>query len=258
VVADAVRAFWCRTPSRPNFGDALTPWMIRRLTGVYPRFARPDDPVPKYLVAGSIIAYADHNCTVWGSGIMYRRDVISPHARFLAVRGLLTRERAIECGASCPDVLGDPALLLPRLYRPAPADRQGIGLVPHFSDAQRVLGSWRPGGDFRLIDVQSGVETFIDQITSCELVVSSSLHGLIASHAYGIPALWVKFRDLPSGDDSKFADYFASIGHGQVRPVRVNHDRLRAGDLARAAVPPDIQLDLEPLWESCPFRGGAT
>ncbi|HKQ79959.1 MAG TPA: polysaccharide pyruvyl transferase family protein [Blastocatellia bacterium] len=248
-------AFWCRVPSRPNFGDALTPWIIRRLTGQYPLFTRPENPRHKYLVAGSVISYAGAGCTVWGAGIIRRDDPVSPRARLLAVRGPLTRARALECGASCPEIYGDPALLLPRLYSPRVSGRRGVGLIAHFSDQPRLQAYGRFLEGLRLIDIQGPIESVIDQIASCEFVASSSLHGIIASHAYGVPAVWIKFRDLPGGDDSKFHDYFHSIGQEEARPVRAEYGGIDVGELEHRAMQPSMRLDLEPLWRACPFRG---
>lgn len=138
----APRAFWCRIPSRPNFGDALTPWLINRLAGCYPRFVMPDDPQPKFLVCGSIVGLAGRGCTVWGAGLMWRDEAISPASSFLAVRGPRTRARALACGADCPAVFGDPALLLPRLHVPPSVPRTGLGFVPHFSDRPRLDEGW--------------------------------------------------------------------------------------------------------------------
>jgi pyruvyltransferase len=254
-VPKRVHAFWCRIPSRPNFGDALTPWLIRRLTGHHPTFVRPEDPRHKYFVTGSIMSYAGAHCSVWGCGIMNRLDYISPAAKLLAVRGPLTRARAIKCGAQCPEVYGDPALLLPRFYRRPPDERRVAGVMPHFSDMPRLAAAWRPSKELRLIDPQNPVEKVIDQIASCELVVSSSLHGIIASHAYGVPAVWVKFRDLQGGDDSKFYDYFYSIGQESMTPLRLEYDKIDPTELIIHASPPPTGFDLEPLWRACPFRG---
>src|SRR6266545_3681662 len=82
-----VAAFWCRIPRRPNFGDALTPWFLRRLSGHYPAYVPADDPREKYFVTGSIMEYSCASCTVWGAGIMALHDPISAAAKFLAVRG---------------------------------------------------------------------------------------------------------------------------------------------------------------------------
>jgi hypothetical protein len=249
---DRVLAFWCRIPSRANFGDALTPWLTKQITGRYPRFVRHDDPRPKHLVTGSIIAYATRGTIVWGAGLHRRTDDISPHARLVAVRGPLTRARAIASGADCPEVLGDPALLLPRFRPAAPGPRRSIGVAPHFADMPRLAASWRPRSDVKLIDLQAPVEEVIDAITSCECILSSSLHAIIASHAYGIPAGWVKFRDLPSGDDSKFHDHHQAVGMDPPPPMCVGYDRLDVDALARRAALP-ARLDAEPLWRVCPL-----
>jgi hypothetical protein len=248
------RAFWCRIPSRPNFGDALTPWLIRRLDGRYPRFAMPDDPQPKYFVCGSIVAFSGPACTVWGSGIMNRDDAVSPAARFLAVRGPRTRARALAGGADCPMVYGDPALLLPRLHAPPAAPRRGPGLVAHYADRPGLDESWVTSQGLRLIDIQQSIEAVIDQVAGCEWVMSSSLHGLIVAHAYGVPALWVRLRDLPSGDGSKFADHYEGLGAAVPTPQSLRtHESLDLRALERMAWCPS-QVDTEALWRRCPFR----
>jgi pyruvyltransferase len=248
-----IGAFWCRIPSLPNFGDALTPWLIHRLSGTYPSFVLPGEPRRKYFVAGSIIEYTRALCTVWGSGIMGRHDRVSPAAEFLAVRGPLTRERALQCGASCPEVYGDPALLLPRLYSPTRKHRKGMGLIAHFSDKPHLLPSLREE-NLKIIDIQEPIESVIEQINSCEFVASSSLHGIIASHAYGIPAVWVQFRPLRGGDGVKFDDYFLSIGEDPPTPVPLAYDRVNLAQLEPHAVVPPLRLDLQLLLDTCPFR----
>lgn len=250
---EPVYAFWCRHPSRPNFGDALTPWLIRKIAFVYPTFARPEEPVCKFLVTGSIVSYATASCIVWGAGVLSAHDAVSPRARFLAVRGPLTRRRALACGADCAEVYGDPALLLPRFYSPAPGARRGVGVVPHFSDRPRVAAKWRDSPELELIDIQGPVESVVDRLAGCELVVSSSLHGLIAAHAYGVPAVWVKYRDLPCGDDSKFYDYFLSIDRDP-SPVKLKEDEHDPDRLAAHAVAPPREFSLQRLWDACPFR----
>lgn len=184
---------------------------------------------------------------------MNRGDYICPAATLLAVRGPLTRARAIECGAKCPEIYGDPALLLPRLYSPAHRERRGIGVAAHFSDMPRLLAAGPLPEGLHLIDMQNPIEEVIEQITASEFVASSSLHGLIASHAYGIPAAWIKFRPLPSGDDSKFHDYFLSLGRQPPEPLHLNYRLLGAEALVYKASLPPGEIDLDPLWRACPF-----
>lgn len=250
-------AFWCRVPSRPNFGDALTPWLIQRLSGRAPRFVPHDHLSSKYIVTGSIAAFAGRQCTVWGAGLMFRDDPICAEADWLAVRGPLTHARARACGAACPPVWGDPGLLLPRLHVPPTKPRRGVGFVPHFSDRPRIPQGWAEARALHLIDIQQGIETVIDEIATCEWVMSSSLHGLIVAHAYGVPAVWVRLRDLPSGDGVKFADHYASVGVDVPAPQPLSiHDTLDRRALERAAWAP-ARLDTEALWLCCPFRDDA-
>jgi pyruvyltransferase len=251
----AILAYWCRTPSRPNFGDALTPWLIKRLTGRHPRFAWPADPRSKIFVTGSTLSLAGAHCTVWGAGIMNADDPVRPETRLLAVRGPLSRHRALACGAECPEIYGDPALLLPQLLSPPPAAPDGPALVAHYSDFARLKGRTPPG--LRLIDVQGKIEDVVAQIGRSSWVMSSSLHGLIVSHAYGVPAAWVEFRPLPSGDGSKFRDYLASVDQDPAGPVRLSDDCAGFAAVERKARRPR-EIDVGGLWRTCPFLDRAT
>ena len=50
--------------------------------------------------------------------------------------------------------------------------------------------------------------TFIDSITNSELVISSSLHGIILAEAYGVPAIMLNHnRDM-----FKYRDWYYSTG----------------------------------------------
>ena len=250
-------AFWCRVPSRPNFGDALTPWLIERLGGHAPRFVPHDHPGPRLMVTGSIAGLAGPGATVWGAGLMWRNEPLSPLARWLAVRGPLTRAQVLASGGDCPAVWGDPALLLPRLHRPPAGPRRGIGFAPHFSDRARLPEGWTDAQGLRLVDLQSGIEPVIDAITACEWLLSTSLHGLIVAHAYGVPAVWVQLRELPSGDGVKFADHFSALDVEAPAPLPIRLDSL--GDravLERAAWAP-THVDTDALWRSRPFTGMA-
>jgi pyruvyltransferase len=251
-----IRGWWCRIPSRANFGDALTPWLIRQLTGQSPIFAPLSDPRPRYLVCGSVAAMADARCTVWGTGIMAADDLIDPAATFLAVRGPLTRARAMACGADCPEVVGDPGLLLATLRSAAGVMRSGVGIAPHFSDRPHLGDRWSGSAEVRIIDLQEPVEVVADAIAGCELVVTSSLHAMIACHSYGVPVVWGQFRPLPSGDGSKFADHLLAVGLEVRPPVPLRYDFVDLDRLAGSITGP-ARLDLAGLWRSCPFVAAA-
>lgn len=205
------------------------------------------------LVTGSILAQAAPAATVWGAGIISKADLIAPGIEIRAVRGPLSRARALACGANCPPIIGDPALLLPRLYSPRRSGSLSIGLALHFADAPWAAPLVRKCPDLELIDIQGGVEHVIDALAACSAVASSSLHAIIASHAYGVPALWLRLGPLPSGDGTKFADYFASVGL-EPDPLECAPDRIDADEIAARASLPVFVPDLDALWDSCPLE----
>ncbi len=247
-------AFWCRIPSRANFGDALTPWLMQKITGRYPKFRPASDPRHKFLVTGSIIQYASAPCTVWGSGIMNVHDrPTSPDITVTAVRGPLTHNNLLEAGIQVQPVYGDPALLLPYFYQPPVNKTHTVGLALHFADAPRLLATRDFDKSIKIIDMQQPIETVIDDIVSCDCIASSSLHGIIASHAFGIAASWIEFQPLPSGDGSKFRDYLSSIGHNTDQPHRLSPEQIKPETLSAQLIPPPTNFDSQALLQACPF-----
>jgi hypothetical protein len=215
----------------------------------------PHAPGRKHFVTGSVISLAGAGAVVWGTGAMYAGEVIDPRAELVAVRGPLTREAALRSGAVCPPVFGDPALLVPRFLPRSSGGAPGKpAVVPHFADKARALCGTPDG--WQTVDVQRPVEEVVDQLVRAPLVASSSLHGIILSHAYGIPAVWISYRDLPSGDGVKFHDYFLSVGVPTPPAFAVGPagSGLASSSLRDFATLPAQLPDLDLLLERCPFR----
>jgi hypothetical protein len=163
----------------------------------------------KLLAIGSIIRFATRHA-VWGSGAMRTTDVPSPQARYLAVRGPLTRDVVIRAGGDCPEVYGDPALLLPLFHNEPVQQKYEMGIVPHYRDMEALTCAKLSGLPF-VWPLAANPLTVVDRIRQCKAIVSSSLHGIIVAHAYGIPAAWLHSTRL-NGDGVKFRDYAASVG----------------------------------------------
>ncbi len=254
--------FWCETRKLTNFGDLLGPYLFRILSGLEPVHTIPTNRSlgTVYLTVGSILHWCRDNCIVWGSGIVRRSEQFPrPHAVY-ATRGPYTRRRFLELGYPCPEVYGDPGLILPRVFRPAASHpRTPLGVVAHYVDKEVARRLVQQSPDVLMIDVFDPVERVAALIASCERVVSSSLHGVIIAHAYGVPAAWVKFSDNLWGDDVKFLDYFASVGiAGAPLPARIEAP-VSCRDLAevtdRSPQPDQGVLDgvVERLLATCPF-----
>lgn len=212
--------YWCtlnRIDRRDNFGDILGKYIVekiskKRITRVlHPSMRRYKFFIKHYLTVGSILEVANKNSVVWGSGIMRRYDFIKK-AKFLAVRGPITRKRLLELGYKVPELYGDPAVLVPLFFNSKPQKKYKLGIIPHYIDYQEVHEKFKNDIELNIIDLLTcNVEEVIHKILECDSIISSSLHGVIVPHAYGIPALWVKFSDKLGGDNIKFYDYFESI-----------------------------------------------
>jgi len=196
-------------------GDNLTPWILRKL-GVQPIYTGRDSSTHKYMVSGSILSEADENCTVWGAGIGSTSEKINPKTKILSVRGPISRAWAMRSGAECPDVCGDPGMLMPLLYDPTSSGPARVGVIPHFVDQVHVFSSdLAQDQNAKMIDILDTPESVADAVVGCEFVVSSSLHGLVVSMAYGVPCVWVKFSDRICGDGIKYYDFAMSVGVNQ-------------------------------------------
>jgi len=206
-----------------NFGDALSSFVVESVSGMETEWV--DEQHSKKLVAvGSVLDKAKAGDTVWGSGVhplRYQRYlkesgvkngiknfIFSPRisvrgVNFLAVRGVITRDLLLSCGASCPAIFGDPGLLLPKFYTPSVSRRNRVGFVPHYNDSYSSLL------DLFVIDVERDWRLVVDDICSCDLIVSSSLHGLVIADAYGIPSVW--YRGNSGEGLIKYFDYYSGI-----------------------------------------------
>lgn len=211
-----IYSWWPRAPQPGNFGDILTPYLIKKITGASPFHinAKGLSAYPNNILAvGSIISAASNGVNVWGSGIMQITDKPNPRATYHAVRGPLTRNRILDNGGDCPEIYGDPALLLPRFYTPTVEKSYRYGIVPHYVDYEVVKAWYSEMPEIKVINIlNSSIEEVVDDICQCENVISSSLHGIIAAQAYGVKARWAKFSNKLVGDGSKFKDYFESVG----------------------------------------------
>ncbi len=214
-----IRALWFSSEKIPNFGDKLTPYLIEKLTGEKPFRVNEYCNKTYYMMSGSILDRSSHNAIVFGSGIIKKDENVIRPKKILAVRGPLTRKRLIQLGYNCPETYGDPALLLPLIYKPKDIIKNyKIGIIPHYIDYSYVKDQIGKNKHFLIINIFDPIEKVIDDINKCEKTISSSLHGLIVSHAYNEASLWVKFSDNLAGDDTKFHDYLYSVNIKPYKP----------------------------------------
>lgn len=250
-----------------NWGDILNPVLIQNISGKEPllvtRCMYNAKNSPIYSVIGSILdgsavnKFRRGSLIIWGTGFISNQGRLKVQPKEIcAVRGPLTRELLLKQGYKCPEVYGDPALLYPKYYKPDILKKYKLGIIPHYIDKKhKFLNNFQNNSDVLIIDIQSGIQNVVDQICNCQKIASSSLHGIIAADAYGIQSTWIKFSDNVSGNGFKFFDYFESVGRTDEGPL-VIQDNLSIDDILDDYYQYHLDLDLNELWEACPFKHG--
>ena len=170
----------------------------------------------------------------------------------LSHRGTLSLRKAKKSGCNCSGVFGDPALLVPKFYIPQVEKQYEIGIIPHYMDQYKVC---QTNVNFHYINVFDTIENVIDEINKCKYILSSSLHGLIVAHAYGIKAKWLKVTDDIGGDGFKYKDYLESV---QIKPYEpLDYDQIRLNDIKTVSnlIHGDkTETDTTYQWEICTIK----
>ena len=251
------------TLRKSNWGDDINYWFLKEI--IEGKLINYDWSIKTKLFKkpfvsgiGSILTLFDMDkAIVWGSGIISSTDrVVGIPKEVRAVRGPLTRQRLLNQGIECPEVYGDPALLLSLFYTPNVEKKYKIGIIPHYVDQNNhLLDSLRTDQNILFIDIRrySHWLDFIDQICQCEMIASSSLHGLIMSEAYGIPNIWIKLKDSNLSDDFKFHDFFLSLGKDR-EAFSVNKDVTSLELIKKGREWKKVSIDLTQLINACPFK----
>ena len=249
-----------------NWGDDLNLHLLKLITGKYIYVANKSllhrfFKIKNYSCIGSILGmFEDEKTEIWGAGFISESTTLRQTPfKIHSVRGKLTRAKLLEQGVDCPENYGDPALLVSRFYKAKPIGKYKIGIIPHYVDWG--IGYIREFAsnhkEVLLIDVAHYEKwtDICDMIVSCDLVISSSLHGLIVSDSYGIPNNWVEFSDKVVGNGFKFLDYFSSVMRPETSPLIIQNESQLELLLYKSAVPPSCaQIDFDVILDTCPFR----
>lgn len=194
-------------PRVNNFGDLLGPIIVQDYSrGLSRRVGMSSDQ--KLFTVGSVLHFASPGDVVWGSGVNGKvsseQHSMNGSLDVRALRGPLTRDRLWEMGVHVPESIpfGDPGLLIPQILGISRSESsfRGVGVVPNLHDRERYRR--HPG----FIDPLSPVRDVVTEIAGSEIIVSSSLHGLIIADALGIPS-WPLTPELEPL--FKYLDYYA-------------------------------------------------
>ena len=233
-------------------GNVIVKWMLDK------RGLSLDDYVEckKHLFtvgSGAVMSY--QNMTLWGSGVA--RELPESFRRFLqrswfrkldirAVRGPLSRDYLIKLGHKCPEVYGDPAILMPLIYSGVRSEKKyDVTIIPQMMTEKGIRVKYP---DAHIISMNTNdYKGVIDQILQSKLIISSSLHGIILADAYGVPSVW--YRGLRKDIDFKYLDYYASTGRKpEYIPVSVE-EAMKSEPLPL----PDLKPLQDGLLETFPY-----
>lgn len=200
-----------------NLGDLLAPvvtgWMLGRLgLSLSLEAANPCH----LMTIGSVLGLGIFDAVIWGSGVNsfghVGRIALQKKYRRLdirAVRGPITAQVLRENGYTCPQIYGDPAILLPLIYPGRrPEKKKQYVVIDHYMKRKMT-------GDDRLSIRTGDYRTFLDKILEAEVVYSSSLHGIILAESYGVPAVFL--RQGMEEELLKYYDWYFATGRYEVR-----------------------------------------
>lgn len=196
-----------------NLGDYLSLIVVKNYVPVNSNENNTNRKKKTLYAIGSILGFRIQNAIVWGSGIVkndyqYKKRIKWSNLDIRAVRGPKTREVLRKMGKSCPEIYGDPAILMPLIFYPNNINKKyDVSLVLHHTVNDFSIPNRK---QINLINIiTKDYESFVTQILESKLIISSSLHGIILAESYGVPAVLL----LHEGQTTfKYEDWYYSTG----------------------------------------------
>jgi len=227
-----------------NFGDLLGPEIVYRIASrQFPAYDL-ESARGRLLAVGSILSLARSGDTVWGIGVNGKsldKTYALSEISFRAVRGPLTQAFVRRHGGQCPEIYGDPGLLVPQLWTEeelaGPAHE--VTIVPNLNDLRLY-----DLDDKRVLLPTTPLRECLSRIRNSRFVTGSSLHGIVVAEAFGIPA-----RLITSGAEPgfKYNDYYLGSGRSGFKSARHVQEAIEMGG------EPAIDWDPSPLMSAFPF-----
>ena len=159
-----------------------------------------------------------HKMLIVGAGYILppsANDNLGREIEVLALRGKLTKSRMEKLLKiklnDC--VLGDPALLISKMYPKNLSKKFKVGIIPHYADKALLDETkiYLNKDSYKIIDIQQKPSNLVSEICECECILSSSLHGLIFADSYNIPNRQIIISDNIIGGNYKFEDYYSAF-----------------------------------------------
>lgn len=231
-----------------NFGDYLSLKLVERIVGHSVKTIINQDE-KKLLAVGSILSKASDGDVVWGSGISGKhpdkKDYIFTNLDIRAVRGPLTRQFIMKnFNISCPEIYGDPVLLLPYFFpefKRKKSPTYDYIIIPHYTE-QKLF----PKDKYKNVVYPTDPwDEVIKKILDSKFVIASAMHGLIVAEAFHVPARMLRITE--NEPLFKYQDYYAGTNRPNFRFATSVEEALKLGG------EPPFECDLEKLYAAFPF-----
>lgn len=225
----SVRLFWWSAEDIGiiNFGDEITADLLRSIFGI--NVIRTSIDQARMVGVGSILdlissVSSPGRICVWGSGFIepekeHTRKIDLDKLVIFALRGKLSMDRLGLTENTVP--LGDPGLLASIVYSRSRYVSDKIGVVVHYADLdQEIVKRITMDPRYKVINPLRTPQEVAYEITSCRVILSSSLHGLIFADSFGVPNAHIQFSNDVRGGDYKFRDYYSATGREYGGPLK--------------------------------------
>jgi hypothetical protein len=178
----------------------------------------------RILLVGSTMSIIDYGDIINGIGwkgndLSHKQDIIAS-AKVFGVRGPLTKSLFEKYGADLSELKFelDPGLLIKEVCNLNIANNKNknVIFIPHFKDYWIYNGIYPKG--VKVVNIDNTPEKIAREIQKAKIVYSSSLHGIIFSHALNKECVFVK----PQTDEPifKYEDYYLSVGLKFQEPIK--------------------------------------
>lgn len=189
---------------------------------VQPTFRRKE----RLFAIGSILGPKVNNSDIiWGSGFISDKEQLNPNTinvKLLALRGKKTFQKLTETNITVPNhiTFGDPGLLISKFIERVKFTENRIVIIPHYIHKDYlervVIKSTR---QLIIIDARDDFKKIANDISGANLVISSSLHGIVFAHSFSVPAIRMVINDENlKGGDFKFEDYMSVYDNDVILP----------------------------------------
>jgi pyruvyltransferase len=249
--AEGLPLYYWQQPQFVNFGDYLSLKLVEKIVGeevqVYKKKMFTYEK--KLLAVGSILYFANNNDVIWGSGtngkIPDKKKYQFTNLDVRAVRGPLTRQFLEDnWGIDCPEIYGDPALLVPYFFtefKKKKNPKYDYIVIPHYSENSL----FPKNNSYEVVYPTEPLFTIFEKIINSKFVISSSLHGIIVAESFGIPARYLRVTEKEPL--LKYQDYYAGTNRPDFQfATSIEEALLMGGE-------PAFDCDLEKLYNAFPF-----